>query len=107
MNQLPLFPPNFKTEKIAIKFPPELLMQLPEICGANHMQLFPWRTLKQWLKERIEEDLIVYVYYHKSEDEHYVSCFTEKYWEKEEYLLLELDEFASVSADCPDILDLL
>lgn len=107
MNQLPLFPPNFKTEKIAIKFPPELLMQLPEICKASHMQLFPWRTLKKWLKERIEEDLVVYVYYHRSEDYHYVSCFTEKYWEKNEYLLFELDDVTSISTDCTDILDLL
>ena len=107
MNQLPLFPPNFKTEKIAIKFPPELLMQLPEICIANRLQLFSWRVLKKWLKERIEENMVVYVYYHRTEDEDYVSCFTEKYWEKDEFLLLELDELASMSADCSDILDLL
>lgn len=107
MNQLPLFPHNFKTEKIAIKFPPELLMQLPEICEANHMQLFPWKILKKWLKERIEEGLAIYVYYHKSEDEHYVSCFSEKYWDKDEYLLLEIGGITSISTDCTDILDLL
>ena len=107
MNQLPLFPPNFKTEKIAIKFPPELLMQLPEICEANHLQLFPWTTLEEWLKERIEEGLTIYVYFDRTEHDQHVSCFTEKYWRKDEYLLLELNEFASVSADCPDILDLL
>lgn len=107
MNHLPIFSDSFKTNKIAIKFPPELLMKLPEICEANHLLLFSWTKLEKRMKERVEEGLTIYIYCNKVEHEYCVNYFTEKYWRKDEYLLLELDDFATKPADCPDILDFL
>lgn len=104
MNDVLIFPSDFKTKKVAIHITHDMAFNIEELCKANNVSLWNDTFLLEWLRDRIAEKKEIYLYWDRTYAR--VSCFTGDYWGISAYDVLEVEDV--VQPVCyDDILDLL